>query len=512
MRAIPVGCLMFLVGCGDVLSEARAPLEVRLPSESGHAIAPETAAILDDAIVLYERQRFERLRIATDVNERLETVFTPTTVQYLVADANYELMFRLGDEAFEAEHARVIGVGQGPPRGPELPAEVRRVHDGERGGVDAGSCRGCHFSGGADGAGTLTQVALFRGDGIHASAASKRDAPHVMGLGYVSAYAARLKEAIENAVWNGIAQAEYLEAPYYGAVVVDGVNFGNVWFYPDGSVDSSAVTAISPDLVVRPFGHKGRHKSLEELTDEALQAHFGLQSTSREASHIDEADAYLGNGPVGDRDADGVVDEISDAQSMVLAGYMGMLGTPVVRKPTEPGLVELWRDGAELFGEIGCAECHIPEHRLQWDYYQIRSPGGGTTSIPMEPLTYGLEPKPSINDTGNYEVSGYPFYPFTDFRRHDMGEGLAEPEPELLPDGSDAVAGNYWLTRSLWGLADTAPYLHDGRAPTVHDAIYWHGGEAEESRLAYINLDERARSALRVYLLSLTREPTLLVE
>jgi CxxC motif-containing protein (DUF1111 family) len=67
------------------------------------------------------------------------------------------------------------------------------------------------------------------------------------------------------------------------------------------------------------------------------------------------------------------------------------------------------------------------------------------------------------------------------------------------------------LTRSLWDLADTAPYLHDGRAPTVHDAIVWHGGEALPARDMYLGLEDEERQAVLVFLLSLGREPKLVV-
>ena len=93
-----------------------------------------------------------------------------------------------------------------------------------------------------------------------------------------------------------------------------------------------------------------------------------------------------------------------------------------------------------------------------------------------------------------------------------MGPELAEPVAERLPDGGGEVSGSVWLTRPLWGLADSAPYLHDGRAQTVEEAILWHGGEAESSRRRYQRLSAEERGALRMYLMSLTREAVLLVE
>jgi CxxC motif-containing protein (DUF1111 family) len=86
-----------------------------------------------------------------------------------------------------------------------------------------------------------------------------------------------------------------------------------------------------------------------------------------------------------------------------------------------------------------------------------------------------------------------------------MGPGLASPFPQ------GTIPAQVFLTRPLWGLAETAPYLHDGRAPTVHDAIVLHGGEAAAARAAYLALDEHARAAVRVFLLSLSRQPKLFV-
>jgi len=44
------------------------------------------------------------------------------------------------------------------------------------------------------------------------------------------------------------------------------------------------------------------------------------------------------------------------------------------------------------------------------------------------------------------------------------------------------------LTTELWGVGSTAPYLHDGRATTLTEAILAHGGEAREERSAFLAL------------------------
>jgi CxxC motif-containing protein (DUF1111 family) len=50
------------------------------------------------------------------------------------------------------------------------------------------------------------------------------------------------------------------------------------------------------------------------------------------------------------------------------------------------------------------------------------------------------------------------------------------------------------------GLRLRQPYLHDGRAASIEEAIEAHGGEAEASRARYDRLDDRARAALLRFL------------
>jgi CxxC motif-containing protein (DUF1111 family) len=56
------------------------------------------------------------------------------------------------------------------------------------------------------------------------------------------------------------------------------------------------------------------------------------------------------------------------------------------------------------------------------------------------------------------------------------------------------------MTRNLWGVGSTAPYLHDGRATTLTEAILEHGGEAAGSRSAFTALPEGSQKDLIAYL------------
>ena len=46
-------------------------------------------------------------------------------------------------------------------------------------------------------------------------------------------------------------------------------------------------------------------------------------------------------------------------------------------------------------------------------------------------------------------------------------------------------------------------YLHDGRARTIDEAILWHGGESEASKVKYEALSDTEEAALIAFLKSL---------
>jgi CxxC motif-containing protein (DUF1111 family) len=55
----------------------------------------------------------------------------------------------------------------------------------------------------------------------------------------------------------------------------------------------------------------------------------------------------------------------------------------------------------------------------------------------------------------------------------------------------------------LWGVADSAPYLHAGRAETLQEAIWWHGGQATTAAKAFAALTPANQGLLLEFLLSL---------
>jgi CxxC motif-containing protein (DUF1111 family) len=58
----------------------------------------------------------------------------------------------------------------------------------------------------------------------------------------------------------------------------------------------------------------------------------------------------------------------------------------------------------------------------------------------------------------------------SDFKRHDMGTEDSDSKP------FNQTGASFFMTPPLWGIRNTAPYLHDGRAPTLLDSVRMHGG------------------------------------
>src|SRR2546421_372937 len=60
-----------------------------------------------------------------------------------------------------------------------------------------------------------------------------------------------------------------------------------------------------------------------------------------------------------------------------------------------------------------------------------------------------------------------------------------------------------WRAPPLWGVRDSAPYLHDGRAPTLEKAIELHQGDATVVAGRYRDLPSAKRFQLLQFLKSL---------
>ncbi len=87
-----------------------------------------------------------------------------------------------------------------------------------------------------------------------------------------------------------------------------------------------------------------------------------------------------------------------------------------------------------------------------------------------------------------------------------MGEDLSDAESYYGED-SDPSEGSMitqeWRTPPLWGFRDSAPYLHDGRARNLVEAVALHRGQGENSASRFRSMSDLERSRVETFLNSL---------
>jgi mono/diheme cytochrome c family protein len=426
-------------------------------------------------------------------------------------------LFETGRLLFEHEYGFVDGLGSGASRRDPARSPFRRVHTGSFGGPETTGCASCHWRGGLGGAGGLPDQSFFHGDGDRIDSADGRNPPPLQGSGAVQALAAEMSAELQAIRARLAAEARRSGRRVEGELSAKGVRFGVLAVGADGSEDASRVEGVDADLVVKPFGWKGTVATLREFVAESLQLHFGIQCEDLVARHRREPPPALGGGPdPEDPDGDGVKRELTTGQLTALESFLALLDLPVVRppepvsgmRPAAPGLLaptatvflDEWAQGRRLFHELGCASCHVPMLVLKDPVFRTRSEVTGAT-VAIDLSRHGEPPLLRYDPA----LKGYPLWLFSDLKRHDLGEENAARHVER------GVAPRMYLTRRLWGLAASPPYMYDGQAPWFDHAIAAHRGEASPSSVAFDALEGEEKAALRVYLLSLRREPRLAV-
>lgn len=160
--------------------------------------------------------------------------------------------------------------------------------------------------------------------------------------------------------------------------------------------------------------------------------------------------------------------EVIDGDLTTLEIWTLGLAVPERRNLDDPAVAK----GEKLFAKAQCHVCHVPA---------------------LETGSNDLLP----------QLADQVIHPYTDLLLHDMGEGLADGRPDYRAGPRD------WRTPPLWGLglsetvSNSTALLHDGRARNVTEAILWHGGEADASREAFVQMSREEREALVKFVLSL---------
>ncbi len=349
-----------------------------------------------------------------------------------------------------------------------------------------------------------------------------RDAPHLFGLGLVEMLADEITADLRAARDQALLQAALQGRPVNRALASKGISYGRIRAYPNGTVDTSRLEGVDPDLRVKPLFHDGRSFSIRAFAVGAFNDEMGLQSfdpdlltaamggtvTTPSGMFIDGTADPVSMPPAtsagADPDGDGVTNEIDVALVDHMEFYLLHYFKAGTYKETEST-----RHGRRLMDRVGCTTCHIPDllinrDRRVADVETVYDPQQGifnnlfSTAMPRlvvieDPSGHPAKKRPS----------GEPFLVrniFADFKRHDLG-------PAFHERNFNGTITTKFMTEPLWGAGTTAPYGHDGRSINLMEVILRHGGEAQGSRDDFEALNDRQKEDVIAFLNSLILFP-----
>lgn len=444
----------------------------------------------------------------------------------------FELAFETGDELFETLFNALDGVGANVgdgqrftrvPRADQTQFFEWANHFPPRAtGPNARSCNGCHNAPADDGAGDA-QANVHR-DPLHSGQLGKfiqRNTPHLFAPGALQ----RLAEEMTDGLLDDRQRlVDFVCSTGRAAKVrlsTKGVEFGFLTAFPLSlhpcklTFDNREISGVDNDLVVKPFQWKG-----SELTVRAFNRGAGHNELGMQAVEI------VGSGV--DGDFDGVTNEFTIGDMTALAVYLSAQPRPTsLLELAALGLAELTAEqvdaiehGEAVFHAIGCTDCHIPslllndpifsEPSQSSNYRDATFPAGQNPKTelvdPAFAVTFDLtaDQPDNVIETPEGDVhlgslrtdsEGHAIVElYGDLRRHYMGGDLEEPIDEV------GTGRGVWITKELWGVGSTAPYLHDGRATTLTEAILEHGGEAAGERNNFLNLSTSSKADVIAFL------------
>jgi hypothetical protein len=294
-----------------------------------------------------------------------------------------------------------------------------------------------------------------------------------------------------------------------------GVNFGTIRANPNGTVVTTGVVGVNPDLRVRPFFAQGDTTSIREFVVGAFNDEMGLQAvdplTAQAAvgARVVTPTGMVLNGATDvvkrslvsniseDQDLDGKVNEIPTSLVDFMEFYLFNYFKPGTYQHTNNAQI-----GQNLLVQIGCTGCHIPNLVINRDR---RVADVETSYNPTQGIFNNLFSVASLLISENDDGSGHPtikvpnrnsfmvrnFY--ADMKRHDLG-------PAFYERNFDGTLATQFMTEPLWGVGSSPPYGHDGRSINLREVILRHGGEALASRNAFAALNDNSKGAIYEFL------------
>lgn len=358
---------------------------------------------------------------------------------------------------------------------------------------NAKSCTECHRQGGAGGSGPFeTNVNVFtvrpQGDArvlgerarqgvVHSHAVSpefQETFGHVhSGLPAISPGASNHPMLAQNGVRGlnlpaGVNISQRKTPALFGAGLIDAIPdrdmIANVraqrlkWGLASSTDKTAPVGRVlrMADGRIGRFGWKAQTVSLKEFVRAACANELGLGNPGQAQPQ-----------PLGQPNYLAVGYDLTLAQCDQLTEFINSLPRPVERTPQEADDRQQAKAGKSLFHSIGCADCHVPD---------VGSVRGLYSDLLLHEMGQELEGGGDYND-----------------------RPLEDP---AFKSGTGPLPAE-WRTPPLWGVARSAPYLHDGRAATLQEAIGLHGSQGRNSADRYARLPAPKQQQLIAFLKTL---------
>lgn len=440
---------------------------------------------------------------------------TPNSSRFIIARDPFRAV-RRGRQIFQRKFLR--SEGQGPITG-DGDGVTNIETDLIIGAGLADSCAACH--------GLPRGSAGFGGDVV--TRPDSRNAPHLFGLGLKEMLGDEITDELRDIRRDAIDEARAFRRNVTKTLRTSSrkgsIFFGRITARPDGSVDTSDVEGVDPDLRVRPFFLHGDTMSIREFLVGAFNAEMGLEANDPDLRNAEASGGQRVVTPAGmvldgrldrieqppvtstthDSDFDGVINEIPtsivDFMEFYLLHYF------------KPGLGEGSAEatsGRSSFVSLGCAACHIPDLTIDDDrrVADVDTVFDPTRGNPFNRLFATATPSfTAINDGTGFPTLKRPNFGsfvvrniFTDFKRHDLG-------PNFHEINFDGTIRTHFLTMPLWGVGTSANYGHDGRSHDLMTVILRHGGEAQQARNNFANASSTTRRNVIAFLNTLILFP-----
>lgn len=274
-----------------------------------------------------------------------------------------------------------------------------------------------------------------------------------------------------------------------------------------------ASKGVDPDLIVKPFHQAGAVRSIREFTNNAFNHHHGMQSEER-------FDLNPAKGFDPDYDEDGITRELTIGDITAATIFQAALGTPGQRLPAARNERRAVARGEAAFARIGCAACHVPAMRLNSRVFSEPNPLNppGNFSDTSQTVSFNMTEQGEGPLLEKAPGAGAIVRAYTDLKRHNLCDDPGDPDPirffcnerraQGRPDQDGKPGAEFFITRKLWDVGNSAPYGHRGDLPTITEAILAHGGEARAARDAFVLLPAKRQEEIVKFLKTLQVLPS----